>query len=69
MVKSPAHWTQPASDKASAAAEQKQLRPGKSQADLEAALKSSDYKAAAQASRRLAHWEARVVLMSRWEGC
>ena len=30
MVKSPAHWEQPASDKASAAAEQKQLRPGKS---------------------------------------
>jgi hypothetical protein len=30
MVKSPAHWTQPASDKASAAAEQKQLKPGKS---------------------------------------
>src|SRR5262245_40249553 len=30
MVKSPAHWTQPASDKASAAAEQRQLKPGKS---------------------------------------
>jgi hypothetical protein len=30
MVKSPAHWQQPASDKASAAAEQKQLKPGKS---------------------------------------
>ena len=30
MTKSPAHWEQPASDKASAAAEQKQLRPGKS---------------------------------------
>ena len=30
MTKSPAHWEQPASDKASAAAEEKQLRPGKS---------------------------------------
>src|SRR5262245_65617990 len=30
MTKSPAHWEQPASDKASAAAEQRQLRPGKS---------------------------------------
>jgi hypothetical protein len=30
MVKLPARWTQPASDKASAAAEQKQLKPGKS---------------------------------------
>ena len=29
MVKSPAHWEQPASDKGSAAQEQKQLRPGK----------------------------------------
>jgi hypothetical protein len=29
MVKSPAHWEMPASDKASAAAEEKQLRPGK----------------------------------------
>jgi hypothetical protein len=29
MVKSPAHWEQPASDKASAAAEEKQLKPGK----------------------------------------
>ena len=34
MAKSPAHWEQPASDKASAAAEEKQLRPGKS--DLQA---------------------------------
>ena len=30
MVKSPARWQQPASDKASAVAEEKQLRPGKS---------------------------------------
>ena len=30
MVKSPAHWQQPASDKGSAAQAQKQLRPGKS---------------------------------------
>src|SRR5262249_36545960 len=30
MVKSPARWEQPASDKASAAAEEKQLKPGKS---------------------------------------
>ena len=30
MTKSPAHWQQPASDKGSAAQEQKQLRPGKS---------------------------------------
>ena len=30
MTKSPAHWEQPASDKGSAAQEQKQLRPGKS---------------------------------------
>jgi hypothetical protein len=34
MTKSPAHWEQPASDKGSAAQEQKQLRPGKS--DLKA---------------------------------
>src|SRR5262245_18174546 len=34
MVRSPTHWEQPASDKASAAAEEKQLRPGKS--DLKA---------------------------------
>ena len=40
MVKSPAHWEQPASDKASAAAEQKQLKPGKS--DLRAP-KDSDW--------------------------
>jgi hypothetical protein len=30
MVKSPAHWEQPASDKGSAAQEQRQLKPGKS---------------------------------------
>ena len=30
MVKSPAHWEQPASDKGSAAQEEKQLKPGKS---------------------------------------
>ena len=30
MTKSRAHWQQPASDKASAAAEQRQLKPGKS---------------------------------------
>jgi hypothetical protein len=30
MVKSSAHWEQPASDKGSAAQEQKQLKPGKS---------------------------------------
>jgi hypothetical protein len=30
MVKSPAHWEQPASDKGSAAQEAKQLKPGKS---------------------------------------
>jgi hypothetical protein len=36
MVKSPAHWTQPASDKGSAAQEQKQLKPGKSDFKLPA---------------------------------
>jgi hypothetical protein len=35
----------------------------KAEADLEAALRSSDYKAAAEASRRLAFWEARRVLL------
>ena len=30
MTRSPAHWQQPASDKGSAAQEQKQLKPGKS---------------------------------------
>jgi hypothetical protein len=30
MTKSPAHWEKPASDKGSAAQEQKQLKPGKS---------------------------------------
>ena len=49
MVKSPAHWEQPASDKASAAAEQKQLRPGKS--DLKAP-RDSDWHAAAKEQGR-----------------
>jgi hypothetical protein len=47
MVKSPAHWTQPASDKASAAAEQKQLRPGKP--DLQTP-RDADWHKAAKAS-------------------
>ena len=46
MVKSPAHWEQPASDKASAAAEEKQLRPGKS--DLKAPRDSDWHYAAKQ---------------------
>ena len=47
MVKSPAHWQQPASDKGSAAQEQKQLRPGKS--DLQAPRDSDWHRAAKEA--------------------
>jgi hypothetical protein len=44
MVKSPSHWEKPASDKGSAALEQKQLRPGKS--DLPTPRDSDWHKAA-----------------------
>jgi hypothetical protein len=44
MTKSPAHWQQPASDKASAAAERRQLKPGKS--DLPTPRDSDWHKAA-----------------------
>jgi hypothetical protein len=43
-VKSPAHWQQPASDKGSAAQEQRQLKPGKS--DLPTPRDSDWHKAA-----------------------
>jgi hypothetical protein len=49
MTKSPAHWEQPASDKGSAAQEQKQLRPGKS--DLKAP-RDSDWHYAGKPQRR-----------------
>jgi hypothetical protein len=48
MVKSPAYWTEPASDKASTAAEAKQLKPGKPQLTC----KDGDWIAAAKEQGR-----------------
>jgi hypothetical protein len=47
MVKSPAHWEKPASDKGSAAQEQRQLKPGKS--DLPTPRDSDWHRAAKEA--------------------
>jgi hypothetical protein len=45
------------------AMEQAGAEADRAEHELVAALKSSDYAAAGKASRRLAHWEARLVVL------